>query len=129
MADIISDVVNLAPKVAEIFGAKNGQTAVDTIVCFLCLHAQTIILIDEYMTSGNLVKNFDFSKVCRLFAFSSLFYMLTLLDRLTLRTTPEMTFYTLASLRLLAPSPGSRSRGMDEQLKVFCFFYNLFLPT
>jgi adenosylmethionine-8-amino-7-oxononanoate aminotransferase len=31
-AAVISDAVNLTPKLAEVFGAKNGQTAVATIV-------------------------------------------------------------------------------------------------
>ncbi|KAF8206652.1 hypothetical protein K438DRAFT_1962984 [Mycena galopus ATCC 62051] len=39
----VLDVVHLAPKIAEIFGAKKGDTAVQTI--------------------GNLVQTFDFSKV------------------------------------------------------------------
>jgi len=42
-ADPVSGIINLAPKVAEIFGAKNGESAVATI--------------------GNLVKNFDFTKI------------------------------------------------------------------
>ncbi|KAJ7827805.1 hypothetical protein B0H13DRAFT_307271 [Mycena leptocephala] len=42
-AAVISDAVNLTPKLAEVFGAKNGQTAVATI--------------------DNIVQNFDFSRV------------------------------------------------------------------
>jgi len=79
MADIISDVVNLAPKVAEIFGAKDGKTAVDTI--------------------GNLVKNFDFSKI-------------------DVKDNTRDDFLHAG----LAPSFGTLTResikGMDEQLKI-----------
>ncbi len=75
---LAAEIVHLASNIAEIYGAKDGQTAISTIVRIASLRKQNFSLTSIDL-QAEIVKKFDFSKVYipRLSDFSV--FMLTLI--------------------------------------------------